>query len=161
MTKAQKEGSMKVVTAFVILMVFSSIAYSQTALAFSLDSIKIKDLHNLPGFNILKEFKGEAGSNKEFDTIAVYNNVTFAGNPADPIHTLEVSCPQDTKVTGGGFDYNPKGKFDDQNQYGDVKVHESSPANNGWRITIDLIERNIFPVEVSVVATCGKLVDPL
>jgi hypothetical protein len=75
--------------------------------------------------------QGPTGPNKKFNTITKTNTLTLLSNPSNNIQTVEVSCPENTKVTGGGFDYEPKGQDSEGHEVSEVILKTSLPLDNG------------------------------
>lgn len=95
-------------------------------------------------------------SDIEFTTTIVSNTARM--EYPESRATAEVSCPDGTEVTGGGYDLRSESN---------VEVHqilntpENLPTENGWRTTVQV---NAVSDEVTllltVYAVCGTLVEP-
>ncbi len=150
-----------IIFAFVTLIPLSLIpsAYSLSYGGINLGDIT--DSNDLPGLDLFRGPQGEQGPkgdtgqqgpkgdngpSKDLDTITVTKTALIE------IENREVSvqCPDDRKVTGGGF------AFDNSNTR--TIVLESKPINNGWMIFYDVNQFQI-PSEdsVTVYAQCAKL----
>jgi hypothetical protein len=90
--------------------------------------------------------QGDTGPSKDIDTITVTKTALIEVENRE----LSVQCPDDRKVTGGGFDFD--------NSDTRTIVLESKPINNGWVVVYDITARSI-PSEdlVTVYAQCAKL----
>ncbi|CAN5388950.1 hypothetical protein BH18THE2_BH18THE2_20570 [soil metagenome] len=92
---------------------------------------------------------------KEFATATVSNTVRMEFTSRG---TAEVSCPEGTEVTGGGYDLRPEGNV----QVHDViSTEENVPIENGWKatITVDAVSDEVTLL-LTVYAVCGTLVNP-
>ena len=89
------------------------------------NSEKLSDFKLADLLQYLKENSGRNIGQQTFETITVSNTVI-----TDPNHNPEiasVNCPDDTKVTGGGFSHNSN----------PINLVESKPTNNGWQVAIE------------------------
>ena len=128
--------------------------YIPSILALSIDDYDFKELVNLPGLDTFKGPKGDKGDpgpNKEFDIITVSNSVQ-SNHIGSLLIKAEVICPDDTQVTGGGFDVEPK-----ENDY---TVVQNKPYNNGWVAEVYKNTGIVNEFTLMGYAQCGKLVDP-
>ena len=76
-------------------------------------------------------------------------------NPSGDIGTAEVSCPEGTEVTGGGYEI----RSGDITRRGETQPWVDSPSNNGWKVSIVTAvlgdpEDDVF---LTVYAICGAL----
>jgi hypothetical protein len=94
-------------------------------------------------------------SNEEFATTTVSNTVPL--NPGPDIGTAEVSCPEGTKVTGGGYEI----LGGDITGRGETQPWVDAPTDNGWKVSIvtAVLGDPGDDVSLTVYAICGALGD--
>jgi hypothetical protein len=94
-------------------------------------------------------------SNEEFATTTVSNTVPL--NPGSDIGTAEVSCPEGTKVTGGGYEI----LGGDITGRGETQPWVDAPTDNGWKVSIvtAVLGDPGDDVSLTVYAICGALGD--
>lgn len=92
-------------------------------------------------------------SDRELSTTIVSNTVPVPPDiPGGRLATTEVSCPDGTVVTGGGYEV--QGVFEG---ISDGWTWLNAPTNNGWRTAID-VGATEDDATLTVYAICGSLV---
>jgi hypothetical protein len=93
-------------------------------------------------------------SSEDFATVTVSNTVRMEDTSRG---TAEVSCPEGTEITGGGYNLRPEGN---RQVHRFVSAEENMPTDNGWRATVmvDAVSPEISLL-LTVHAVCGALGD--
>jgi hypothetical protein len=91
-------------------------------------------------------------SDLEFVTTTVSDTVPFESSA-----TAEVSCPEGTEVTGGGYELRPE---DNVQVHQNIITNENAPTENGWKVTlaVDTSSPEVTLL-LTVYAVCGALGD--
>lgn len=96
--------------------------------------------------------------NGQFDTITASTSVPLDACCFGDRGMAEVSCPQGTVVTGGGYEI----VGGDETMRGDTNTYVDAPTNNGWKVSIRTAVLGNPGDDISLVvyAVCGALVAP-
>lgn len=94
-------------------------------------------------------------SNEDFATRTVSKTVPL--NPSGDIGIAEVSCPEGTEVTGGGYEI----RGGDITRRGETQPWVDAPTDNGWKVSIvtAVLGDPGDDVSLTVYAICGALGD--
>jgi hypothetical protein len=95
---------------------------------------------------------GEQGTSKDLEIITVSKTIPYQYDPEinNNKGDIIVTCPEDTKVSGGGYD-----KTRNTNGF---DIIEDKPLNNGWKVSFVLLFGGEGPESLTVYAQCAKLV---
>jgi hypothetical protein len=96
--------------------------------------------------------------NQEFATTIVSNTVPLDACCQGDIGIAEVSCPEGTEVTGGGYEI----LGGDITGRGETQPWADAPTDNGWKVAIvtAVLGEIGDDTSLTVYAVCGALVEP-
>jgi hypothetical protein len=95
---------------------------------------------------------GATGTSKDLEIITVSKTIQYQYDPEinNNKGDISVTCPEDTKVSGGGYEKT-------RSSYG-FDITENEPFGNGWKVSFVLSSGNEGSDSLSVYAKCAKLV---